>query len=109
MLPDPSDYIDALGATTLEEIMVQKYLAQTRDEQIQTYNDIRRCKAMGTEYIVLNNPNNVQGGKNQWPVRLPYGNSDVVSNPNVGEAFGSGNNAGNYIFTDDIWLFGGTR
>lgn len=108
-LPDPADYIAALGAPTVEEIMVQKYLAQTRDEQIQTYNDIRRCKAMGTEYIVLKNPNNVQGGQNQWPVRLPYGNSDVVSNPNVSEAFGSGNNAGNYIFTDNIWLFGGTR
>lgn len=108
-MPDPADYIAALGAPTIAEIMIQKYLAQTRDEQIQTYNDIRRCKAIGTEYIVLKNPNNVQGGQNQWPLRLPYGNSDVVSNPNVAEAFGSGNNAGNYIFTDNIWLFGGTR
>lgn len=104
---DPADYIASLGAPTLSEIMVQKYLAQTRDEQIQTYNDLRRCKAAGTDYIVLKNPRNVQGGQNQWPVRLPYGNSDVISNPNVAAAFGSGNNAGNYIFTDPVWLFGG--
>jgi len=108
-MPDPTDYIEALGVPTLSEIMVQKYLAQTRDEQVQTYNDLRRCKALGTEYIVLKNPNNNQGGQNQWPLRLPYGNSDVISNPNVAEAFGSGNAAGNYIFTDNIWLFGGTR
>ena len=108
-LPDPAEYISSLGAPTLAEIMVQKYLAQTRDEQVQTYNDIRRCKALGTEYVVLKNPNNIQGGQNQWPLRLPYGNSDVVSNPNVSEAFGSGNSAGNYIFTDNVWVFGETR
>lgn len=44
-----------------------------------------------------------------WPLRLPYGNSDVVSNPNVAAAFGTGNQAGNYFFTENIWLFGGTR
>lgn len=106
---DATDYVESLGEATLQEVMVQKYLAQTRDEQIQTYNDIRRCKALGTEYITLNNPNNVSGGQNQWPLRLPYGNSDVVSNPNVAAAFGSGNDAGNYIYTENIWLFGGSR
>jgi hypothetical protein len=89
--------------------MVQKYLAQARDEQIQTYNDLRRCKALGEEHIKLLNPNNTSGGKNQWPLRLPYGNSDVISNPNIAAAFGSGNTAGDYLFTENVWLFGGTR
>lgn len=102
-------YVASLGAPTLDEIMVQKYIAQTRDEILQTYNDIRRFKAEGKSYIALNNPNNERGGKNQWPLRLPYGNSDVVSNPNVAAAFGSGNNAGEYLFTENIWLFGGER
>ncbi len=109
---DPSlaaDYIAELGTVDLAEIMVQKYLAQTRDEPIQTYNDLRRCKALGEEFIHLNNPNNTVGGQNQWPLRLPYGNSDVISNPNVAEAFGTGNAAGNYLFTENVWLYGGSR
>ena len=102
-------YMASLGDPTLDEIMVQKYIAQTRDEVLQTYNDIRRFKAEGKSYITLNNPNNERAAKNQWPLRLPYGNSDVVSNPNVAAAFGSGNNAGEYLFTENIWLFGGER
>ena len=102
-------YIEALGAPTVKEIMVQKYLAQARDEQVQTYNDIRRYKAMGEEYITLKNSNNTGAGQNQWPLRLAYGNSDVVSNPNVAEAFGTGNDAGNYLLTENVWLFGGNR
>lgn len=108
-MSDAADYITSLGGVTLDEIMVQKYLAQARDEQIQAYNDIRRCKALGEEYIVLHNPNNTSGGQNQWPLRLPYGNSDVISNPNVAAAFGSGASAGNYLFTENIWLFGGSK
>lgn len=109
---DPSsaaDYIASIGSASLAEIMVQKYIAQARDEQIQTYNDIRRCKALGQEFITLQNPNNTSGRQNQWPLRLPYGNSDVVSNPNVSAAFGSGNEAGNYLFTENVWIFGGSR
>ena len=106
---DGTDYIAALGTPTLKEIMTQKYLAQTRDEQIQTYNDIRRCKAQGEEFITLKNPNNTQSGINMWPLRLAYGNSDVVSNPNVSAAFGTGNNAGAYLFTENVWIFGGSR
>ena len=34
---------------------------------------------------------------------LPYGDSDVVSNPNVAAAFGSGNDAGMYIFSKKVW------
>lgn len=106
---DGSDYIAALGTPTLSEIMTQKYLAQARDEQIQTYNDLRRCKAQSEEFITLKNPCNTQSGINMWPLRLAYGNSDVVSNPNVAKAFGTGNEAGAYLFTENVWLFGGTR
>jgi hypothetical protein len=94
----------------LKEIMVQKYIAQTRDEQLETYNDIRRCRyADGSYYVTLTNPNNTQSGINRWPLRLPYGESDVVSNPNVAAAFGSGSAAGNYLFTDPVWWAGGNK
>ena len=106
---DAEGYVESLGTPTLKEIMTQKYLAQARDEQIQTYNDIRRCKAQKEEFVTLRNPQNTQSGLNQWPLRLPYGNSDVVSNPNVAKAFGTGNEAGAYLFTENVWLFGGTR
>lgn len=109
---DPSSsaaYITSLGTPTLKEIMIQKYISQCRDEQIMAYNDIRRCRALNETFVELKNPNNVNGGQNQWPLRLAYGNSDVVSNPNVAAAFGSGNNAGNYLFTENIWLYGGSR
>ena len=95
-------------ANPLSETLIQKYLAQARDEQIETYDDIRRCKALDGSYpVALTNPNNTQGGANRWPLRLPYGNSDVVSNPNVTKAFGSGNDAGMYIYTDPVWWAGG--
>jgi len=103
------EYVAALGAVSLKEVMVQKYIAMARDGHVQTYNDLRRCKAMGEEFIKLLNPNNENGGQNMWPLRLAYGNSDVVSNPNVAAAFGSGNEAGNYLFTENVWLFGGSR
>lgn len=107
-LDDPSDYIASL-TPSLEEIMVQKYIAESRDEHIQTYNDMRRFLAEGKETVRLNNPHNTLGGENQWPLRLPYGDSDVTSNPNVTAAFGTGNEAGSYLFTENTWLFGGSR
>lgn len=103
-----ADYIATLPVT-LKEIMVQKYLAQARDEQIEAYNDIRRCMALGEEHIVLTNPKNVGSTGSTWPLRLPYGSSDVTSNPNVSAAFGTGNDAGQYIFTEPVWWAGGTR
>lgn len=89
---------------TLEEIMVQKYLAQCRDEQIEAYTDIRRCKALGEEFVKLHNTHNTQNGLNYWPERFPYGNSSVISNPIMEEAF---NNID--IYEDKIWLFGGDK
>lgn len=102
------EYIAGLPVT-LEELMVQKYISSARDEHLQMYNDIRRFRAEGKEIVTLRNPNNRVGSINLWPLRLPYANSDVLSNPNVKEAFGSGNEAGNYIYTENVWLFGGKR
>jgi hypothetical protein len=103
-----AEYIASLPVT-LNEIMVQKYLAQARDEQIEAYNDIRRCMALGEEHITLTNPKNMGSTGSTWPLRLPYGSSDVTSNPNISAAFGTGNNAGQYIFTEPVWWAGGSR
>lgn len=111
---DVQNYITGLAtlynADPVKEIRIQKYLAQTRGEVIETYNDIRRIKYTDGSYPVqLKNPNNTSSVGNRWPLRLPYGDSDVVSNPNVSAAFGSGNEAGMYIFTENVWWAGGNR
>ncbi len=102
---DVDEYIEGImelyEADPLKEILIQKYLAGTRGEVLETYNDMRRIGL--DEYPVkMTNPNNNNGG-NRWPNMLPYGDSDVTSNPNVGAAFGSGNDAGMYIFTKKVW------
>lgn len=105
-----SRMVERFTANPLSEILIQKYIAQTRDEQLETYNDMRRCIYVDGSYPVkMTNPKNVQSGASRWPLRLPYGESDVVSNPNVAAAFGSGNDAGMYIFTDPVWWAGGKR
>ena len=109
-----TDYLDGIqplfDADPLKEILIQKYIAQTRDEQIETYNDIRRCIYVdGSHPVTLTNPNNASSTGNRWPVRLPYGESDVQSNPNIAAAFGKGNEAGVYVFTENVWWAGGSR
>ena len=111
---DVEAYIEGLSdlftADPLKEIRIQKFLAQTRGEMIETYNDIRRINYTDGKYPVeMKNPNNTSSVGNRWPLRLPYGDSDVVSNPNVTAAFGSGNEAGMYIFTENVWWAGGNR
>ena len=108
------EYIDNITplfeADPVKEIRIQKYLAQTRGEVIETYNDMRRIIYTDGKYPVeMKNPNNTSSVGNRWPLRLPYGDSDVVSNPNVTAAFGSGNEAGMYIFTENVWWAGGNR
>ena len=102
---DADAFISQLGGATLNNIMVQKYISQIRDEQVETYNDIRRCQALGESYITLSNPYNSQSGINRWPHRLPYGNSSVISNQNTRTAYGDGS----YVYSEKIWLYGGTR
>ena len=100
-----ADYVASLSSrlseNALKEIMIQKYLSQCRDEQIETYNDFRRMEALGNagDYVQKTN------GNNRWPVRYPYGNSDVIANPNVADLYGDGM----YVFTEKVWWAGGTR
>lgn len=98
-----ADYAAGLSVT-LEEVMIQKYLSQIVDQQIEAYNDIRRCKALGEKFVVLQNPLNTQNGVNYWPERYPYGNSSVISNPTIEAAFHDVD-----IYTDLIWLYGGSK
>lgn len=93
-----ADYAASLGTATLEKIFVQKYIAMSIDEQVQTYNDLRRCMGMGENYITLTNPNNNKNGKNFWPYILPYGESSMVSNPNLKAVD---------CCAKQCWLFGG--
>ena len=95
-----SDYAKSLGVPTLKKLFEQKYVAQSHDEQVETYNDLRRLKAMGETYVVLTNPWNTQSGINRYPERLPYGNSSVIGNPNVRAAYGDGF----YIYAKKTWL-----
>lgn len=97
-----SEYAKSLGTPTLKTLFEQKYVAQSVDEQVETYNDLRRVKAMGESYITLTNPKNTQGGINRYPECLPYGNSSVLGNPNVKAAYGDGT----YIYAEKTWVNG---
>ncbi len=87
-------------ANPLQEVMIQKYFAffGASGESTECYNDIRRMKAMNTEYVTLQNPN-------KFPLRCPYGDDDVNANPNVQKLQGDGS----YIYSEPIWWAGGTR
>ena len=100
-----ADYAASLGAPTLQTLFEQKYLAQIVDEQVETFNDMRRCEAMGENWIKLANPMNTQSGLNRLPKRLPYGSDSVINNPKVAEAYGDGY----YIYDESVWWAGGSR
>ena len=95
-----SDYAASLGTPSLQKLFEQKYVSQSYDEQVETYNDLRRLRAMDEEYVVLTNPWNNQSGINRYPERLPYGNSAVIGNPNIKEAYGDGF----YIYAEKTWV-----
>ena len=88
------------SANPLKEVMMQKYIAffGANGESPESYNDIRRMKALGENFIELKNPN-------KFPLRCPYGGDDTTANPNVKEAFGDGQ----YVYTENVWWAGGTR
>ncbi len=87
-------------ANPLKETMNQKYLAffGASGESTECYNDIRRLKGLGENLITLKNPN-------EFPLRLPYGNDDTTTNPEVKAAYGTGQ----YVYTEAVWWAGGTR
>lgn len=87
-------------ANGLKEIANQKYLAFSgaSGESTEMYNDIRRWKSLGENLVELKNPL-------RFPVRLPYGNSETTTNPNVQAAFGNGQ----YVYSEQVWWAGGKR
>ena len=89
------------SADPLKEIMLQKYIAfwGANGESVETYNDVRRLKAEGKNIYDFANT-----GK--FPLRGSYGNDDVVNNPNIAKLY---TDAGNYVFTENVWWAGGSR
>ncbi|WP_264531373.1 SusD/RagB family nutrient-binding outer membrane lipoprotein [Flavobacterium sp. N502540] len=106
---DASAYVAGLNIVTnadlLKEIAVQKYFSFYENESVEAYNDYRRLLAMygsaAAHPIQLANPLNAT----QFPLRLPYGDSDVSTNNNVKAAFGDGS----YVYSEKVWWAGGTR
>lgn len=85
----------------LKEIMIQKYLSFYEEESLEAYNDFRRLKALGENFITLSNPYN----NNRFPLRFTYGADDVTTNPNIAQVFGNGQ----YVYTENVWWAGGTK
>lgn len=95
-----SDVKPLFDANPLKEVLIQKYLAffGASGESTECYSDVRRQKALGDNFITLANPN-------KFPLRLPYGASDVINNPNIKSIFGDGE----YVYTEQVWWAGGSR
>ncbi len=106
---DAEEYYNAsvkgrFNANPTSEIMMQKYLAFFEEESLEAYNDYRRLKAMGNNFITLENPKNTESSP-KFPYRFVYGNSDVSANPNVFAATGDGQ----YVYSENVWWAGGAR
>ncbi len=91
---------EACKEDLLKEVMIQKYFGMwgCNGESTETYNDVRRMKAMNEDVYDLANP-----GK--FPLRAGYGTDDTASNEFVRKAFGDGQ----YVYTEPVWWAGGTR
>jgi hypothetical protein len=105
---DAIAYYDAVvapktGEAFLAEVMVQKYLSfhGANGGSVEAFNDIRRLKAEGKNYISLANPKN----STKFPLRCGYGSSDTTTNPNVQTAFGDGS----YVYKEPVWWAMGTK
>ena len=106
---DASDYSARVFGTLadeelLKEIMIQKYLFfhNANGGAVEAYNDVRRLKAAGEDFITLANPKNAAG---KFPLRCGYGSSDTTTNPNVQAAFGDGS----YVYTEPVWWALGSK
>lgn len=91
------------GEELLAEIMVQKYLAfhGANGGSVEAFNDVRRLKAEGKDYIVLANPKNAT----KFPQRCGYGSSDTTTNPNIAELVKDVN----YVFKEPVWWAMGSK
>ena len=90
-------------ANPLKETMIQKYLAffGASGESLEAYNDYRRMKGAGENFVELKNPLN----SSKFPYRFCYGADDVLANPAIKAAFGDGQ----YVYTEPVWWAGGSR
>jgi hypothetical protein len=95
------EVLPLFNADPVKEVMVQKYISFFESEAVEAYNDIRRLKALGENFITLENPNNAT----QFPQRFTYGADDVTTNLNIADAYGNGS----YVYTEKVWWAGGTR
>lgn len=107
---DAADYYEAsvaplFEADPIKEIMIQKYIAlwDANGGSAETYNDVRRIK-------YLDKDKDIYGFQHpqpeKFPLRAPYGNDDVVNNPNISPLYTDG---GRYVFTEPVWWAGGSR
>ncbi len=87
------------ATNALKEVATQKYIAFYEEEAVESYNDIRRWKALGEEHIILAHPQ-----PDKFPLRYAYGSDDVTTNHNVYEAFKKVN-----VYKDNVWWAGGDR
>jgi len=84
-------------------VMLQKYIAlwNANCEACETYNDVRRLKALGeADVYAFQNPK-----ADKFPLRCPYGSDDTVNNPNIQKLYGNGQ----YVLTENVWWAGGSR
>lgn len=96
--------VPAFNTAPLKTVMIQKYLAffGASGESVEAYNDYRRLRGLGeSDLIELKNPNNTT----KFPLRFPYGSSDVSANKEIKAAYGDGQ----YVYADPVWWAGGTR
>jgi len=94
--------VEALfDADPLKETLLQKYIGMwgANGETVETYADIRRLKAEDKDIYELENTGD-------FPLRAPYGQDDVVANPNITKIY---TDAGTYVFTEPVWWAGGSR
>ncbi len=88
-------------STVLAETMIQKYIGFYEEEAFEAYNDFRRLKANGENFIQLKNPKN----SSQFPLRYTYGSSDVTTNKNIADIVGDGT----YVYSKNVWWAGGSN
>lgn len=90
-------------ANPLKETMIQKYLAffGASGESVEAYNDYRRMKAAGENFVELKNANNAT----QFPLRFGYGSDDVIANKAIKAAFGDGT----YVYKENVWWAGSAK
>ncbi len=99
-----ADYVTKIknamnGTNAIKEVAIQKYLAFYEEEAIEAYNDIRRWRALGETPIVFAHPQS-----DKFPLRYPYGDGDVTTNPNVYKAYEAID-----VYKDNVWWAGGSR